>query len=313
MEKTSKEIQQLLCDPFLPDEIEWRVQQSGMANNPWALVMAYVDNRAIQKRLDDVLGVEGWEDAYQDTSRGMLCGITIHFKERSVTKWDGAETPRALTEAEIKEGKKQTIDPIKTVLSNSEKRAAVKFGIGRYLYKFEAMFVAGRLIESRYKLSPGGIYMKIKAGNLHAEWFPPELEPWALPSVKSDALIKNIEQATDLITLKGAYLMAYKYATSFKRDDVMEQATKAKDAKKLKLLGQSNQKNEQKNIEIQVWLERTVNDQIFGAVNKSVLKLNKNKLVSELNQKCSESGVNPMDLLPVLEKYYQQHLITLQP
>ena len=43
--------------PFPEEDIEWRIQQSGLSNGmPWALVLAYVTNRAIMDRLDDVVG-----------------------------------------------------------------------------------------------------------------------------------------------------------------------------------------------------------------------------------------------------------------
>ena len=45
--------------PFLEDDIEWRIQQQGLSNGmPWALVLAYVTNRAIMDRLDEVVGPE---------------------------------------------------------------------------------------------------------------------------------------------------------------------------------------------------------------------------------------------------------------
>ena len=44
-----------LRDPFAPGDIEWRVQTAGEKNGkPWARVLAYVTNRAIMDRLDEV-------------------------------------------------------------------------------------------------------------------------------------------------------------------------------------------------------------------------------------------------------------------
>ena len=47
-----------LSKPFPSSDIEWRVQQSGIAGSGkvWAMVLAYVTNRAIQNRLDEVCG-----------------------------------------------------------------------------------------------------------------------------------------------------------------------------------------------------------------------------------------------------------------
>ncbi|EAV6548469.1 recombinase, partial [Salmonella enterica] len=47
-----------LDEPFAAEDIEWRIQQSGKTRDGkvWAMVLAYVTNRAIMKRLDDVCG-----------------------------------------------------------------------------------------------------------------------------------------------------------------------------------------------------------------------------------------------------------------
>lgn len=45
---------------FASEDIEWRIQQAGKNNNGiWTKVLAYVTNRAIMKRLDEVCGKAG--------------------------------------------------------------------------------------------------------------------------------------------------------------------------------------------------------------------------------------------------------------
>ena len=45
-----------LRTPFPEEDIEWRVQQQGLSKGlPWALVLAYVTNRAIMDRLDEIV------------------------------------------------------------------------------------------------------------------------------------------------------------------------------------------------------------------------------------------------------------------
>ena len=47
-----------LQKPLQPDRVVWRVQQSGFSKQgkPWAMVLAYMDNRAVQERFDEVFG-----------------------------------------------------------------------------------------------------------------------------------------------------------------------------------------------------------------------------------------------------------------
>lgn len=157
-------IQEQLEKPFRANEIEWRVQQCGISNNkPWAKVLCYVQNRAIQQRLDDIFTPFGWKNEFIPwRDEGQLCGISIYDSDKKewITKWDGAE------ETDIEE--------MKGGLSNSMKRAAVQWGIGRYLYKLEATFA-----ECSLEKKAGWIQAKTKDGK-EIYWTPPELPEWAV-------------------------------------------------------------------------------------------------------------------------------------
>lgn len=157
-----------LTKPFNEDELEWRLQSCGEKNGRfWGKVLCYVTNRAIQQRLDDVIGVDNWHNEYKQIDgkeAGMLCGISIRVTHEDgtsewVTKWDGADNT--------------DIESVKGGLSGAMKRAAVQWGIGRYLYGLK---------ENWAKVSDSGIYNgKTKDGRWF-KWNPPELPSWALPN-----------------------------------------------------------------------------------------------------------------------------------
>jgi len=118
-----------LKEPFSNEEIEWKIQVTSQDKTK-AMVVAYMDARAVQKRLDEVVGPFNWKNVYslwQDNSQ--ICGISIFNAERNewVTKFDGAEN--------------SDIEPIKGGLSDSFKRAASAWGIGRYLYQLDKIWV----------------------------------------------------------------------------------------------------------------------------------------------------------------------------
>jgi hypothetical protein len=146
--------------------VEWRIQRSGFkGDKPWALVLAYVTNRAIQDRLDAVCGPENWQNEYKPapSGEGVLCGIGVKLDGGWVWKWDGAENTN--------------FEAIKGGLSGSMKRAAVQWGIGRYLYDLEAGFA---------NFTDDGAHRdKIKDEKSGREewlkWNPPQLPYWALP------------------------------------------------------------------------------------------------------------------------------------
>lgn len=118
-----------LAEPFDPKDIEWRVQRSGeTTRGRWAMVLAYVTNRAIMDRLDEVFGIEGWQNEYQFMpDGGVVCGIKAKVNGEWVIKYDGAEQTQ--------------IEAVKGGLSGAMKRAGVQWGIGRYLYHLDTNFV----------------------------------------------------------------------------------------------------------------------------------------------------------------------------
>jgi hypothetical protein len=125
-----KRIMRELKQPFKKEDLEWRVQASDKMHDGrvWCRVIAYVTNRAIQSRLDNIFGVFGWQNEYKPSPNmsGTLCGISVNYNGVWVTKWDGAEDT--------------AIEATKGGLSGSMKRAAVQWGIGRYLYDVEAEY-----------------------------------------------------------------------------------------------------------------------------------------------------------------------------
>lgn len=156
-----------LAEPFPPTDIEWRVGQAGKnAKGVWCKVLAYCTNRAIMARLDEVCGPQNWKNEFRYEPNGaVLCGLSIYNGERGewVTKWDGAENT--------------DIEAVKGGLSNAMKRAAVQWGIGRYLYDLEEGW--GIVSEA------GEHYVgKNDKKDMPAfRWSPPKLPAWALPDV----------------------------------------------------------------------------------------------------------------------------------
>lgn len=77
-------IEYKLQAPFEPHEIEWRPQQVGEhAGKPWMMVLAYVQARAIQSRLDDVFGYDGWKTEYLHTTNGVICRLGVKGRDGS--------------------------------------------------------------------------------------------------------------------------------------------------------------------------------------------------------------------------------------
>jgi hypothetical protein len=156
------------------------------------MVLAYVTNRAIQMRLDEVCGPMGWQNQYKEAPNGgIMCGISIWDAEKQqwVTKWDGAENTQ--------------VEAVKGGLSGSMKRAAVQWGIGRYLYKLPTTFAdcqGNKPTNSEAHLY-GQQYVKETKGKFW--WRHPQLPNWALPGGKPgmNLLAAAITKHLDTITV----------------------------------------------------------------------------------------------------------------
>jgi len=125
-----------LAEPFPADCVEWRanhVDKSGRR----ALALAYVDARSVMIRLDEVLGPQNWSETYRHEGGRMMCRLSLRIDGEWVAKEDGSGDSNF-------EGEKGGI-------SGAFKRAAVKWGIGRYLYDVDAIWADCEAYQAKGK------------------------------------------------------------------------------------------------------------------------------------------------------------------
>lgn len=124
-----EDLTEALAAPFDPRQVKFK---PAVVSGNRALALAYVDARVIQDRLDDVLGVTGWQDEYECLPDGsVVCRLRLRLGDEWITKMDvGGQSEQP------DEG-----DRRKAAFSDALKRAAVKFGVGRYLYRLPSQWV----------------------------------------------------------------------------------------------------------------------------------------------------------------------------
>lgn len=149
-ERIPEEIQEALAAPFPPERLGWK-PQSVSGNR--ALAICYIDARDVQDRLDEVLGIAGWQDRYTVLPGGnVMCELSLRVGGEWLAKCDvGGESDQ-----------KDAGDREKAAFSDALKRAAVKWGIARYIYRLDGCWVD---YDSQRK----------------AIVEPPQLPAWALP------------------------------------------------------------------------------------------------------------------------------------
>lgn len=117
-----------LARPFPAADVRWRVRAVSRDGRR-ALVAPHVDPRALLDRLDALVGPGGWSDAYElDHERAQAkCTLTV----LGVAKQDVGEGPAG----------QERPAGLKAAVADALERAAVKFGVGRYLAKVEPVWV----------------------------------------------------------------------------------------------------------------------------------------------------------------------------
>ncbi len=129
MNTDAKALSLALTAPFPADAVHWK-PLSVKGNR--ALAAAYLDARAIMQRLDCVFGVGGWQDAYQLVDGGsVVCTLSVKVEGEWIDKTDVGSPSEQPDDG----------DKLKAAFSDALKRAAVKLGIGRYLYRLPRQWV----------------------------------------------------------------------------------------------------------------------------------------------------------------------------
>lgn len=198
-----KEIQEALSAPFEEKEISWRAGSTN-GEKTRAMALAYIDARNVMDRLDAIIGPGSWSDDYRVLPDGkhVECALTIF----GVTKVDVGE-PSGGGQA----------DEIKGAYSDAFKRAAVKWGIGRYLYALDSPWVACRQVGRSVILTetprlPAWALPKVNRGTTQAAQPPASLTP--APAPAQAPATQPVTQSENFRTIWDSFTDAQKDAYS---------------------------------------------------------------------------------------------------
>ena len=118
----SNEISKALCAPFEEKDLKHRPGRGGMT-------FTYADARAVAQRLDDTLGIEGWqfEVKVADGARNVVHGsLAVVIGGKTTIRQDFGYPNSA-----------QDDEPLKSAASDALRRCAAQLGVGRSLYSPE--------------------------------------------------------------------------------------------------------------------------------------------------------------------------------
>jgi hypothetical protein len=135
------DIARALKRPFPVSQISWRVGAVTPKQNPTkGVALAYIDARDVMHRLDHIFGLH-WQARYSHAEGKTICEIGVKIGDEWVWRAGGAGD----TDIEAEKG----------AISDAFKRAAVLWGIGRYLYDLPNEWVPlvdGKRLQNAPKL-----------------------------------------------------------------------------------------------------------------------------------------------------------------
>lgn len=183
-----KEILDKLTEPFDPDLIYWKPQAINKAKTS-AVAAAYADPRAYSDRLNEVVGPDKWSTHYAVTTIGPIAGPDPKdWKNKFIYKGKVMVVATLVIEGvgqNAGTGESDAVDEnaITSAEAQAFKRAATRFGLGRYLYDLpKNQWVA--YDDTTRRITE-----------------PPSLPDWAIPKKNCADCSKQIEpyQHTDRV------------------------------------------------------------------------------------------------------------------
>lgn len=111
-------------------DYKWKPQSQNKDKTKWQCV-AYIDARDVQDRLDEVCGTD-WQVEYYETKWKLFARIGIKINNEWVWRWDSG----FLENEHIEEWTES-----KWEVSDTFKRSAVAWGVGRFLYSKKIVWI----------------------------------------------------------------------------------------------------------------------------------------------------------------------------
>lgn len=145
-----KDLYHKLRQPFDQRFVSWKINNYNSSKTR-ALITFYLDARAVQHRLNEVLGVDGWSFSFTELEKaeGVHGKLTIYFYT------DQTNGPDCIINSVTREdvGYPATTEKsewYKDAVSDALKRCAVHFGVGHFLYALPQLWIDLKQPEQRY-------------------------------------------------------------------------------------------------------------------------------------------------------------------
>jgi hypothetical protein len=116
-----------------PMPYQWKIQ-SWNREKTKACCVAYIDARDAMRKLDSVCGPDNWKDRYYEAMGQLFCEVSIKVNADWVGKSDSGIVTADTEKVDLEMTQKGSA-------SDAFKRACVKWGIGRFLYDLDMVWL----------------------------------------------------------------------------------------------------------------------------------------------------------------------------
>ncbi len=142
---TEEDTYKRLRKPFDIKFINWKINNYN-TDKTKAMITFYLDARAVQHRLNEVLGVNGWSFTFTELERdqGVHGKLTIYILSKN------AESAISKDDCVLQEVTREDVgyastteksEWYKDAVSDALKRCAVHFGVGHFLYALPYLWI----------------------------------------------------------------------------------------------------------------------------------------------------------------------------
>lgn len=136
--------------PFPASQVSWKPQAISK-DKTRAMAVAYIDARDVMDRLDEVVGPFNWQVEHREAAGQLITGLGLRHPKDGAWRWKwdvgfvgGSDSDN--DDAQMK--------AVKGTASDGLKRAAVLWGVGRYLYSLPKQWLDWDADKRQFKQQP---------------------------------------------------------------------------------------------------------------------------------------------------------------
>lgn len=126
-----RELMSALQAPIADEFLSWKPGNTFESNGQWfAVYFPYVNKEFLEERLDEVLGLEGWNADYSEDNKGIThCMLSLFLPGERVSKREGVGSHSTFTKVDEEKTDKQEVDELHGGRTRAFRDACRLFGI----------------------------------------------------------------------------------------------------------------------------------------------------------------------------------------